>query len=607
MFIRSIRQIIQIGLDFLLVFICTFFFLFFSLPPSWLILITLLFSVLKVSFNLFLGSYRELWRYTSFRELQNIGLSTFLASSVTFCCVILLGLPIPNILLFLDAIFSFGLMATLRMIRRLSLNFFSKPVVVSQRFDIPKVLVIGAGRTASVLISDVKSTQAPLDIVGLLDDDTSKVGAKLHGVKIYGTTAMLEAVVGDHKITKIAIAMPSAKQEIINDLVSRARRLNLSVTVAPNIFDLVHQPAKHMYRHSVKIDDMLGIKEIQSDSVAKLKQGRSKRVLVTGGGGYIGAHLIPMLIEDGYQVKVIENFTYGRRGIRAFEGHPQVEIIHGDICDIRAVVNALKDVDYIIALAALVGDPACSLSAKETLNLNYESTKILVETANFYGIKRLIFASSCSVYGASSDAFLTEDSPLNPVSLYAKTRIMSEEVLLDRCGNIEPVILRLSTVFGLSDRMRFDLVVNTLTARGVVDGKFQVFGGNQWRPFIHCKDVAQAFRAALKASSDDVKPTIFNVGSTSMNFTINDVAKLIEAKLPGVQVEYQDVIDDPRNYKVNFDRINEYLNFKTSISIEQGVDEMINALSHDDELRKYSDASYSNVQFLKSVFKTDFE
>jgi nucleoside-diphosphate-sugar epimerase len=413
--------------------------------------------------------------------------------------------------------------------------------------------------------------------------------------------------VAELNINKIAIAMPSANQSVITDLVSRARRLNLPVSVTPNIFDLVHNPTKNTYRHSVKIDDMLGIKEIQQESVDRLNLGRNKRVLVTGGGGYIGAHLIPMLIEDGYYVKIIENFTYGRHGIRSFENHPQVEIIEGDICDIRAVVNSLKDVDYIIALAALVGDPACSLNAKETLNLNYEATKILVETASFYGIKRLIFASSCSVYGASSDQFLTEDSPLNPVSLYAKTRIMSEEVLLDRCGNIEPVILRLSTVFGLSDRMRFDLVVNTLTARGVVDGKFQVFGGNQWRPFIHCRDVAQAFRLALKASSEDVKPTIFNVGSTSMNFTINDVAKIIEHKLPGVQVEYQDVIDDPRNYKVNFDRISKYLKFNTSISVEQGVDEMILALSQDPELRLYSDASYSNVQFLKSVFKTHFE
>ena len=225
---------------------------------------------------------------------------------------------------------------------------------------------------------------------------------------------------------------------------------------------------------------MLDIKEISSDTKDAMKPTTHNRVLVTGGFGYIGTHLVEMLLEAGYRVRVLDNFTYGRQGLEAIGDHPNLEVIEGDIANIRDVVRSVKHVDTVIALAAIVGDPACGIDAEATLNLNYEATKILVETADFYGVKRFVFASSCSVYGASGDEFLTEESSLNPVSLYARTRIMSEEILLERCGNMKPVIFRLSTVFGYSPRMRYDLVINTITARGVVDGKFQIFDC-EWR------------------------------------------------------------------------------------------------------------------------------
>src|SRR5206468_4543200 len=142
---------------------------------------------------------------------------------------------------------------------------------------------------------------------------------------------------------------------------------------------------------------------------------------------------------------------------------------------------------------------------------------------NFYGVRRLVFASSCSVYGASSHGMLTERSRLNPVSLYARTRVLSENILFDRRGDVEPVVVRLATVFGLSPRMRFDLVVNTLTVRAVVDERISIFGGSQWRPNVHCRDAARAFILALEARAGAVAGEIFNVGGDALNHRISDL------------------------------------------------------------------------------------
>jgi len=263
----------------------------------------------------------------------------------------------------------------------------------------------------------------------------------------------------------------------------------------------------------------------------------------------------------------------------------------------------VKDVDAVIALAAIVGDPACGLNAEETLNLNYESTKILAEACNFYGVERLVFASSCSVYGAAQNDLLTEQSPLNPVSLYARTRILSEDVLRERCGDTIPVILRLATVFGLSPRMRFDLVVNTLTVRALVDRHIQIYGGDQWRPFVHCQDVAEAFVLAALAPSMLIRGEVFNVGTTAMNYTLEDVGNIVARVVgPDVQVDAGEFNEDRRNYRVAFEKIERALGFKPEYSLEAGILEMVQAIQESSHLRDYQQARFSNLKHLQDRF-----
>jgi nucleoside-diphosphate-sugar epimerase len=282
--------------------------------------------------------------------------------------------------------------------------------------------------------------------------------------------------------------------------------------------------------------------------------------------------------------------------------HPNLEIIQGDVCNSRDVSRAVKNVDGVIALAAIVGDPACNLDPEETINLNYAATKILAETSNFYGVRRLVFASSCSVYGASSHGMLTERSRLNPVSLYARTRVLSENILFDRRGDLEPVVVRLATVFGLSPRMRFDLVVNTLTVRAVTDRHITIHGGAQWRPNVHCRDAARAFILALEAPASAVAGEIFNLGGDALNHRIREIGEMVADIVGDVVVEIRDEAPDPRDYRVSFAKIRRVLGFVPEHAVADGIREVAAAVRGDTALRRWEDSTYHNVHALKQAF-----
>lgn len=322
-----------------------------------------------------------------------------------------------------------------------------------------------------------------------------------------------------------------------------------------------------------------------------------KKVLVTGGAGYLGSHLVRKLLKRGYIVTVLDNLTYGSKGIEDLLGSGQMEFIRGNICNIKDVATAIKGSSVVIALAAIVGDPACSLNEEETISTNYESTKVLVEICKYYGIERLLFASSCSVYGSNSGIILNEGSWLNPISLYAETRVMSENVILENCGGVSPVILRLATLYGQSYRMRYDLVVNILSAKATKEGKVEIFGGEQWRPVIHVKDAAEAFLLAMEADEKLIKKEIYNVGSSDQNYQILDIAEAVKKIVPNVRIVVKDGLEDKRDYKVSFDKIRNLLGFESKITLEDSVREMVKYLEGD-MISNYLDDIYYNVKYI---------
>ncbi len=326
-------------------------------------------------------------------------------------------------------------------------------------------------------------------------------------------------------------------------------------------------------------------------------RGRIRSVLVIGGGGYIGSALVPKLLAGGYHVRILDLFVYGREAIAEVAEHPNLEIIKGDFREVHTVVNAMQGIDAVVHLGAIVGDPACALNEQLTIEINLIATRMLAEIAKGSGVSRFIFASTCSVYGAN-DQVLDEQSALNPVSLYARSKIASEKVLMEMAdADFAPVILRFGTVYGLSGRIRFDLVVNLLTAKALWEGKIPLFGGDQWRPFVHVSDVASCIAKVLRGSQVQVGSQIFNVGSDEQNYTLKEVADAIAQLVPGIETLELEVDGDRRNYRVNFSKVRKALDFKPEWTIEDGVRQIIRAMNNG-VVTDYSLPEYSNVKFL---------
>lgn len=322
-------------------------------------------------------------------------------------------------------------------------------------------------------------------------------------------------------------------------------------------------------------------------------------VLVVGGVGYIGSHLVRRLLESGYRVRALDNLVYGHSAVKSILRHPNFELVVGDCRNIQTVVSAVRDVRAIVHLAAIVGDPACDLDKQTALEINYAATRMLIEVAKGNGVERFIFASSCSVYGAN-DEMVDERSEVNPISLYAKTKVDSEEALLRaRSDSFHPTILRLATVFGNSYRPRFDLVVNLLTARAFQEGTITIYNGQQWRPFIHVRDIAEAIIASLEAPVRLVSGEVFNVGDSRLNYTLSQVADVIGGVFPETKVEHVEN-SDRRNYRVSFDKIRNQLGFRCAWDIRDGVMELKHAFE-DGSIQDYRDPYYSNQKFLQNA------
>ena len=319
-------------------------------------------------------------------------------------------------------------------------------------------------------------------------------------------------------------------------------------------------------------------------------------ILVTGGAGYVGSHLTRKLLARGHRVRVLDCFVYGNHGLDEVSDDPNLELVTGDICDEQDLTQAVKGARAVVALAAIVGDAACDLDPDRTMAINYDSTRRTVAACRAAGVERLVFASSCSVYGANGSDFLHEDSHLNPVSLYARTRIMSEDILLNQ-GDLEVFILRLATVCGVSPRMRFDLMVNTMTACATAQRTIRVTGAKQWRPHLHVQDAAEAFRLAVEAPT--MAERVFNVGSDEQNFTVGEIAERVAQRIPNTHIEYAPNRHDLRSYRVSFDRIRSALGFEPTRTVDHAIAE-VDELMASGAVSDFRHKQFHNAKWLSS-------
>lgn len=322
------------------------------------------------------------------------------------------------------------------------------------------------------------------------------------------------------------------------------------------------------------------------------------RVLVVGGGGYIGSILVERLLDQGKQVLVLDAMHFGEDPLSRVIDRPNLTIIREDFRHVEALTRAMEGVGSVIHLGGLVGDPACAVDPDLTIDMNLTATKLVGEIAKACGVKRFIFASSCSVYGAC-DEVVDERSSFNPQSLYARTKVASEAVLMPlNDDNFAVTCLRFATVYGISGRIRFDLVVNLLCAKAVRDGQITVFGPDQWRPFVHVEDVARAIDTTLQAPVDVVAGDVFNVGSDSQNYTLGQAAEMINRQVPSAEIIVDETFTDTRNYRVSFEKIREQLGFEPAWSLERGISQVV-GIVRSNRVGHYSLPTYSNVLRLK--------
>ena len=302
------------------------------------------------------------------------------------------------------------------------------------------------------------------------------------------------------------------------------------------------------------------------------------KVLVTGGAGYIGSVLVRQLLQKGFKVRVLDSLKFGGDALYDVMLHPDFEFINGDVRNEKDIDLALQNIDAVAHLAAIVGDPACKKYSEEAQSTNWEGSCALFKKAEKMGVSRFIFASTCSNYGkmANPDDFVTETSQLSPVSLYAELKVKFENYLLqeNKDSRICSTALRFSTVYGFSPRIRFDLTVNEFTRNAAIHGVQEIWGAQFWRPYCHVDDLARAVVLVLESDESKVRANVFNVGSTEENYNKGMIIEEVCKVVPDVHVDYVESSEDPRDYRVNFDKIKNELGYTITKKVPEGVREI---------------------------------
>ena len=304
-----------------------------------------------------------------------------------------------------------------------------------------------------------------------------------------------------------------------------------------------------------------------------------KKILVTGGAGYIGSVLVRILLNKGYSVRAMDSLKFGGDALYDVAQDPNFEFIKGDIRNEADIDKALQGMDAVAHLAAIVGDPACSKFSDEAKEVNWAASVSLFEKAEKAGIKRFVFASTCSNYGKMSDpdSFVDEDSELRPVSLYAELKVKFENYILkERKGTkMCATALRFSTVYGFSPRIRFDLTVNEFTRNVCMTGQQEIWGPQFNRPYCHVDDLARAVILIIESPEEKVRADVFNVGVTTENYSKRMLMEEIQKQIPDAKAIYVEKTEDPRDYRVNCDKIKNELGFTITKKVPDGIREII--------------------------------
>lgn len=347
------------------------------------------------------------------------------------------------------------------------------------------------------------------------------------------------------------------------------------------------------------IPEMLRFKGRHNGEGVHRKSG-CPQVLVVGGAGYIGSVLVRMLIAEGWRVRVLDNMLYMQTSLDEIK-NSNLSVIRGDVTNINDIVESIEEIDAVVYLAEIVGDSACIYRPERALKTNYLAVVNMTNLCSYLNINRFIYTSSCSVYGGSRDPenYLTEESEINPVSHYARMKMMVEQALLGISNPLfAPTILRIATVFGYSYRPRFDLVVNAFAKNAFFNRSIEVFGGNQSRPNVHTSDVARAIIKTLEVPIEKVSRQIFNVGGIRENYTINELAEFTLQVFPGVKIKQNKNTSDPRNYKVDFSKIEKTLGFHTQFSVMDGLREL-RYVFEKGTIKNPDDLRHSNLEALR--------
>jgi nucleoside-diphosphate-sugar epimerase len=332
----------------------------------------------------------------------------------------------------------------------------------------------------------------------------------------------------------------------------------------------------------------------------------ASRVLVTGGGGYVGAVLVPELLERGAEVRVLDLFIYGEEALAPVATHPRLELVRGDIRDQALVRRCVADREAVVHLACISNDPSFELDPELGRSVNFDAFEPLVRSSVEAGVRRFVYASSSSVYGVSSADDVDEQHPLVPLTDYSKYKAACEPLLLSRrSASFCPVVVRPATVCGYSPRMRFDLSVNILTNHAVNRGKISVFGGSQKRPNLHIRDMVACYLTLLDLASERVSGETFNFGH--QNLSIAQIAEVVrrvaERELPDrapISIETT-ASDDNRSYHVSSTKIRERLGLVPERSIEDAICDIINAFRAGKLPNPMDDDRYYNVRRMQRI------